>query len=338
MNELVTDQMKRPIQDLRISVTDRCNLRCPYCMPAEIFGERYEFLNRQELLTFDEIERITAIFVKLGVTKVRLTGGEPLLRANLTDLITALANINGIDDLTLTTNGFLLAQNAQALKDAGLQRITVSLDSLDDATFAQMNGRQYTTARVLEGIAAAEKAGLSPIKINVVVQKGINEHTILDIARHFKGTGHIVRFIEYMDVGNLNGWDLSQVMPSQELISLINNEMPLEPDSPNYIGEVAKRYQYVDGTGEIGVISSVSNPFCGDCSRVRLSADGQMFTCLFASRGTDLRTLLRDASSEASLIEKVASVWRIRTDRYSEERSSLTKPLEEKVEMYKIGG
>lgn len=338
MNELVTDQMKRPIQDLRISVTDRCNLRCPYCMPAEIFGERYEFLNRQELLTFDEIERITAIFVKLGVTKVRLTGGEPLLRANLTDLITALANINGIDDLTLTTNGFLLAQNAQALKDAGLQRITVSLDSLDDATFAQMNGREYTTARVLEGIAAAEKAGLSPIKINVVVQKGINEHTILDIARHFKGTGHIVRFIEYMDVGNLNGWDLSQVMPSQELIALINNEMPLEPDSPNYIGEVAKRYQYVDGTGEIGVISSVSNPFCGDCSRVRLSADGQMFTCLFASRGIDLRTFLRDASSEASLIEKVASVWRIRTDRYSEERSSLTKPLEEKVEMYKIGG
>jgi len=338
MNELVTDQMKRPVQDLRISVTDRCNLRCPYCMPAEIFGERYEFLNREELLTFDEIERITNIFVKLGVTKVRLTGGEPLLRANIGDLITALANIKGIDDLTLTTNGFLLAQNAQALKDAGLQRITVSLDSLDDATFAQMNGREYTTTRVLEGIAAAEKAGLSPIKINVVVQKGINEHTILDIARHFKGTGHIVRFIEYMDVGNLNGWDLSQVMPSQEIITLINSEMPLEPDSPNYIGEVAKRYQYVDGTGEIGVISSVSNPFCGDCSRVRLSADGQMFTCLFASRGTDLRTVIRDASSEASLIEKVASTWRIRTDRYSEERSSLTKPLEEKVEMYKIGG
>tara|TARA_Y100000588_G_scaffold382067_1_gene468839 strand:- start:2784 stop:3707 length:924 start_codon:yes stop_codon:yes gene_type:complete len=307
-------------------------------MPAEIFGERYEFLNREELLTFDEIEHITNIFVKLGVTKVRLTGGEPLLRANIGDLITALANIKGIDDLTLTTNGFLLAQNAQALKDAGLQRITVSLDSLDDATFAQMNGREYTTTRVLEGIAAAEKAGLSPIKINVVVQKGINEHTILDIARHFKGTGHIVRFIEYMDVGNLNGWDLSQVMPSQEIITLINSEMPLEPDSPNYIGEVAKRYQYVDGTGEIGVISSVSNPFCGDCSRVRLSADGQMFTCLFASRGTDLRAVIRDASSEASLIEKVASTWRIRTDRYSEERSSLTKPLEEKVEMYKIGG
>jgi cyclic pyranopterin phosphate synthase len=307
-------------------------------MPAEIFGERYEFLNREELLTFEEITQITAVFVKLGVTKVRLTGGEPLLRANITDLIAALANINGVDDLTLTTNGFLLARNAQALKDAGLQRITISLDSLDDATFGKMNGREYTTDRVLEGITAAEKAGLSPIKINVVVQKGINDHTILDIARHFKDTGNIVRFIEYMDVGNLNGWDLSQVVPSQEIISRINDEMPLVPESPNYIGEVAKRYQYVDGTGEIGVISSVSNPFCGDCTRVRLSADGQLFTCLFATRGTDLRTPLRDGSSENALFDKMTAAWRIRTDRYSEERSSYREPIEQKIEMYKIGG
>ena len=275
MPTTVIDTMGRPVRDLRVSVTDRCNFRCPYCMPAEIYGEKYEFLPKPTLLTFEEIARLTRLFVELGVTKVRLTGGEPLVRQDLERLVALVSGIDGIEDLTLTTNGYLLAQKAQSLKDAGLQRITVSLDSLDDDVFKRMNGRGYSTQRVLEGIKGAEGAGLRPIKINVVVQRGVNDHTVVDLARYFKGSGHIVRFIEYMDVGNLNGWKLDQVVSADEIFGLINAELPLVPLEANYDGEVAMRYRYAAGTGEIGVIASVTKPFCGDCTRARISTDGQ---------------------------------------------------------------
>ena len=336
----VRDRFGRPIRDLRISVTDKCNFRCPYCMPAEIYGEKYEFLPRAELLSFEEIARLTRIFVDLGVTKIRLTGGEPLVRNGFEHLVALVARIEGIHDLTLTTNGYLLPQKAKALRDAGLQRITVSLDSLDEEVFKRMNGRGFGTKRVLEGIAKAEEVGLRPIKINAVVQKGVNDHTIVDLARYFKGTGHVVRFIEYMDVGNLNGWRLDHVVSADEIVEKISAEMPLEPIEPNYKGEVALRYRYQDGSGEIGIIASVTKPFCGDCTRARLSTDGKLYTCLFASHGTDLRGPMRSEASDDDLRDLITGVWGRREDRYSELRSLATN-LEnqpKKVEMYQIGG
>ena len=336
----VRDRFGRPIRDLRVSVTDRCNFRCPYCMPAEIYGEKYEFLVKAELLTFEEIARLTGLFVELGVTKIRLTGGEPLVRNGFEHLVALLARIEGVKDLTLTTNGYLLAQKAQALKDAGLQRITVSLDSLDDEVFKEMNGRGYNTKRVLEGIKRVEEVGLHPIKINAVVQRGVNDHTIVDLARYFKGTGHIVRFIEYMDVGNLNGWKLDQVLSADEIVEKINAEMPLEPIEANYTGEVALRYRYRDGSGEIGIIASVTKPFCGDCTRARLSTDGKLYTCLFATHGTDLRGPMRCGASDDDLRDLITGVWGRREDRYSELRAFATRHQQQpkKIEMYQIGG
>ena len=338
--EMITDKFRRPLRDLRISVTDRCNFRCTYCMPAEIYGERYEFLPKADLLTFEEITRLTTIMVGLGAQKVRLTGGEPLVRSDIEKLVDSLARVEGVEDLTMTTNAYLLPQKAQALKDAGLQRITVSLDTLDDEIFKRMNGRGFGTERVLEGIEAAERVGLRPIKINSVVQKGVNDHTIVDLARYFKERGHIVRFIEYMDVGTLNGWKMDQVVASDEIVARIDAELPLEPIEGNYRGEVALRYRYRDGGGEIGVISSVTKPFCGDCTRLRLSPEGQIYTCLFGSAGTDLRGPMRDGATDEELEAVITGTWGKREDRYSEERASMTEPLRlrKKVEMYKIGG
>ncbi len=328
------------MRDLRISVTDRCNFRCHYCMPAEIFGEAYEFLPKDEILTFEEIARLAGCFADLGVNKLRITGGEPLLRVDLPLLISMLSEIDGIEDLTLTSNGYLLPQQAQQLKDAGLKRITVSLDALDDETFKKMNGRGFGTHRVLLGIQRAEEAGLSPIKINAVVQKGVNDHAVVDLARHFKGTGNIVRFIEYMDVGNRNGWKWDQVVPAAEIVQQIDAEMPLEPVDSNYPGEVANRYRYRDGQGEIGVISSVSQPFCANCTRSRLSTDGKLYTCLFASTGVSLRDEMRAGASDDDLRNLITRIWTRRTDRYSEERTELAslQNVPAKVEMYQIGG
>ena len=340
MTETIKDKLGRLVRDLRVSVTDKCNFRCPYCMPAEIYGERYEFLPKAELLTFEEIDRLTRIFVGLGVKKLRLTGGEPLVRTGLEELVALLTRIQGIEDITLTTNGYLLAQKAKTLKDAGLQRITVSLDSLDDKVFKQMNGRGYSAERVLDGIKRAEEMGLIPIRINAVVKRGVNDHTVLDLARRFKGTGHIVRFIEYMDVGNLNGWKLDHVVPASEIFETINSEFPLEPLDSNYKGEVALRYRYADGSGEIGIIASVTKPFCGDCTRARLSTDGKLYTCLFASKGTDLKGALRAGVSDADLRDLITGVWSRREDQYSEIRTSFTEMEDrpKKVEMYQIGG
>jgi cyclic pyranopterin phosphate synthase len=334
----VVDTQGRPIRDLRISVTDRCNFRCTYCMPAEIYGERYEFLPKPEILTFEEITRLARIFVQLGAVKVRLTGGEPLVRNDLEKLVAMLARIEGVQDLTLTTNGYLLAQEAQALKAAGLHRVTVSLDTLDDAIFGQMNGRGFGITRVLEGIAKAAEAGLTPVKINAVVKRGVNDHTIVDLARSFKGTGHILRFIEYMDVGNRNGWRLDHVVPADEMAARIHAELPLEPLEASYRGEVSLRYRYADGGGEIGFIASVTKPFCGDCTRVRLSPEGKVYTCLFAGIGQDLKKPLRAGASDEDLERLIARQWRARDDRYSEIRASLTGPQPHKVEMYAIGG
>ena len=337
---MLTDKFGRPMRDLRISVTDRCNFRCPYCMPAEIFGEAYEFLPRADILTFEELTRLVGIFAELGIEKLRVTGGEPLLRNDLPQLVGMLTGIPGINDLTLTTNGYLLSQFAQQLKDAGLDRITISLDSLDEEVFKAMNGRGFSTERVLGGIQTASEVGLSPIKINCVVQKGVNDHTIVDLARHFQGTGHIVRYIEYMDVGNRNGWRSEHVVPADEIIARIDAEMPLEPVASNYQGEVAARYRYKDGSGEIGVIASVTKPFCGDCTRVRLSTDGKIFTCLFAGEGTSLKDPMRAGATDDDLRELITSIWTVRSDRYSEERA--TSPNGEgsprKIEMYQIGG
>ena len=336
----LTDLLNRPLRDLRISVTDRCNFRCTYCMPAEIFGESYQFLPKEKVLSFEEIARLARVFVGLGVNKLRITGGEPLLRTQLPRLIGMLSAIDPAIDLTLTTNAYLLPQQAQALKDAGLQRITVSLDSLDEDVFKEMNGRGFPVQRVLDGIAKAAEVGLAPLKINAVVQKGVNDHTVVDMARYFKGTGHIVRFIEYMDVGNRNGWKWDQVVPAGEIIQQIDEELPLEQAESNYSGEVVNRYRYRDGSGEIGVIASVTMPFCGDCTRARLSTDGKLYTCLFASGGLDLRDYMRSGATDEELERRIEGIWRRRSDRYSEERTELA-PVQngrQKVEMYHIGG
>jgi len=337
------DKLGRPIHDLRISVTDRCNFRCPYCMPAELYGENYQFLPKAELLSFEEIERLAHLFVDLGVEKLRITGGEPLLRHGLPRLIEQLAAIPGQRDLALTTNGYLLEEQAAVLREAGLERITVSLDSLDEEIFKQMNGRTFGPQRVVAGIEAADRAGIGPVKINCVVQRGVNDHTLVDLARAYRGTGHIVRFIEFMDVGTLNGWDLSQVVTAAEIIERIGAEFPIEPVDRNYRGEVANRYRYRDGGGEIGIIASVSEPFCGDCTRARLTIEGKLVTCLFAAGGTDLRTPLRAGASDDELRKLIEGVWTKRTDRYSEERAKLTasgdsSTRKAKIEMYQIGG
>ena len=334
----VLDRFRRPLRDLRISVTDRCNFRCPYCMPAEIYGDRYQFLPRESLLSFEEIVRLTRILVRLGVVKVRITGGEPLVRAEIDKLISMLAQVPGIEDLTMTTNAFLLSQFADKLKEAGLQRITISLDSLDDAVFRQMNGRNFGTERVLEGVEAADRAGLRPIKINAVVQRGVNDHTLVELARFAHERGYIVRFIEYMDVGTLNGWKMDDVVPAEEILERIHAEMPLEPVEANYKGEVALRYRFRDGGGEVGVIASVTKPFCGDCTRMRLSPEGQIVTCLFATSGTDLRTPLRDGATDDEIEAIIRGLWGLRDDRYSEIRTMFTDEPRKKVEMYHIGG
>jgi cyclic pyranopterin phosphate synthase len=330
------DTLGRPLHDLRISVTDRCNFRCVYCMPKEIFGKDYQFLPRAEILTFEEIERLTRIFVSLGVRKIRLTGGEPLVRRDLERLVEKLAKIGDLD-LTLTTNGSLLAQKARALADAGLRRVTVSLDSLDDATFRAMNDVDFPVAKVLAGIDAARAAGLAPIKINMVTKRGVNESSIVPMARYFKGTGMTLRFIEFMDVGSTNGWRLDEVVPAREIVAMIDREMPIEPVQAGYRGEVAARYRYRDGTGEVGVISSVTQPFCADCTRARLSADGSLYTCLFATQGHDLRALLRSGATDDEITNAIAAVWTERTDRYSDLRSEETAGLQ-KIEMSFIGG
>jgi cyclic pyranopterin phosphate synthase len=333
----VLDTLGRPMRDLRISVTDRCNFRCVYCMPKEVFGRDHAFLPRTEILDFEEIERVVRASVALGVRKVRLTGGEPLVRRNLEGLVAMLAAIDGIEDLTLTTNASLLADHAQGLADAGLHRVTVSLDALDDPTFQAMNDVGFPVSRVLDGIAAAEDAGLGPIKVNVVIRRGLNEHAIIDLAEHFRGTPTTVRYIEYMDVGHTNGWRLDDVVPAAEVVAAIDARWPLVPLESAYRGEVAQRYRYRDGGGEIGVISSVTQPFCGDCTRARLTADGQLFTCLFATAGHDLRALIRSGVGDVELAEALRFIWAGRDDRYSELRTLDTVDLP-KVEMSFIGG
>jgi cyclic pyranopterin phosphate synthase len=331
------DSRARPLRDLRISVTDRCNFRCVYCMPRETFGPDHAFLPRDEILTFDEIERITRLLTNLGVHKVRLTGGEPLIRKDLATLVRALRANTAITDLTLTTNGSLLARHARELADAGLDRVTISLDALDDPTFSRMNDARFPVAKVLEGIEAAEDAGLGPIKVNMVVKRGWNEAAVLPMARQFRWTGRTVRFIEYMDVGHSNGWRLDDVVPASEILATISAEFPLEPRAPADRGEVAQRYRYTDGAGEIGLIAAVTQPFCGDCVRARISADGKLFTCLFAVAGHDLRGLLRNGVTDNDLEARLRRLWNLRDDRYSELRSAATADLP-KVEMSYIGG
>lgn len=333
----VKDQYNRALRDLRISVTDRCNFRCTYCMPKEVFGQSFRFLPQAEILSFEEIARLARIFVDNGVEKIRLTGGEPLLRRDIEKLVEMLARIDGLRDLTLTTNGSLLVKKAQSLKDAGLKRVTVSLDSLDNAVFTSMNDVGFPVERVLAGIDAARSVGLGPVKINMVVKRGANEKSILPMARHFHGTGIILRFIEYMDVGTTNGWLMDDVVPAEEIVRIIGAEMPLEPTGANYTGEVAARYRYVDGGGEIGVIASISHPFCGACTRARLSPEGMLYTCLFGSAGHDMRVLLRSTQTDAQITDFVRKVWRRRDDRYSELRTLATAPLP-RVEMSHIGG
>jgi len=330
------DTLARPLHDLRISVTDRCNFRCVYCMPKEVFGREHKFLGRGALLTFEEIERLARVFATLGVRKLRLTGGEPLVRRDVEELVLRLARIEGMD-LTLTTNGSLLAAKASALAAAGLKRITVSLDSLDEATFRRMNDVDFPVERVLAGIAAAAAAGLRPVKVNMVVRRGLNEGSVLEMARHFRGSGHILRFIEYMDVGHTNGWRLDDVVPAREILATVSREWPLEPADPSYRGEVASRYRYADGQGEIGIIASVTRAFCADCTRARLSAEGGLYTCLFATAGTDLRGLLRGGATDEALTAAIRGVWERRADHYSELRSSETAGLA-KIEMSFIGG
>jgi GTP 3',8-cyclase len=333
------DTRGRPLRDLRISVMDRCNFRCPYCMPREQYHDSYRFLKSAERLSFEEIVRLTRLFVGVGVRKLRLTGGEPLLRANLVDLIGDLSSIPGIEDVALTTNGILLARHAAELKAAGLQRITVSLDSLDPAVFARMSGGFDGVEDVLDGIEHARRAGLAPIKINTVVQRGVNDHTVLPLLERFRGTGIIVRFIEYMDVGNRNHWEQRLVVPSRELMEQIAARWPLTALNPNYRGEVAERYAYADGQGEVGFISSVTQPFCGDCARARLSSDGAFYTCLFGTHGTSLRDVLRAGASDEELSTLIRATWTARADRYSEVRAEIRDAGEQrKVEMYYIGG
>jgi GTP 3',8-cyclase len=342
----VLDTFGRPIHDLRISVTDRCNFRCTYCMPREIYGRDFAFLPRAELLTFEEITRLARVFAELGARKLRLTGGEPLLRRDLPTLVRMLSDVPHVEDITLTTNGSLLARQAAALADAGLRRISVSLDSLDEPTFARMNDVGFPVSAVLAGIDAAEAAGLAPIKVNMVVRRGINEDSVVPMARYFRERGHVLRFIEYMDVGHTNGWRMDDVVPAVEILGLIDAQMPLVALPATYPGEVADRWAYRDGSGEVGVIASVTQPFCADCTRARITADGQLFTCLFASEGTDLRAPLRAGASDADVSDVISAVWRTRDDRYSELRSlatihpqrSLKVVDPNRVEMSRIGG
>jgi cyclic pyranopterin phosphate synthase len=333
----VTDAFARPLRDLRISVTDRCNFRCTYCMPKEVFGHDFPFLPRQELLTFEEIARVARIAVGLGVRKIRLTGGEPLLRRDIEVLIAMLREIEGVEEIALTTNASLLERKAKGLKEAGLDRITVSLDSLDDETFQSMNDVRFPVAKVLAGIEAANAAGLRPIKINMVVKRGVNEGDVVSMAEHFRGTGHIVRFIEFMDVGHTNGWRMDDVVTASEIVSRINAAHTLEPIAPNYPGEVANRWRFADGAGEIGVIASVTQAFCAACTRARLSAEGKLYTCLFGIRGHDVRALLRGGGTDEEISAFLGGVWGRRVDRYSEIRSEGTVSLP-KVEMSYIGG
>ncbi|WP_254432119.1 GTP 3',8-cyclase MoaA [Aquisalimonas sp. 2447] len=338
------DVFQRPLQDLRISVTDRCNFRCVYCMPKELFGSDYPFLARRELLSFEEITRLTRVFADLGVRKLRITGGEPLVRKDLPHLIEMLANIDGIEDITLTTNASLLPQHAQALADAGLNRVTVSLDAIDDDVFKAVNDVNYPVQPVLDGIEAASRVGLNPVKVNMVVKRGMNEGQIVPMAEYFRHTSHILRYIEFMDVGNTNGWRLDDVVTAEQIRDELDAVWPIEPLDPNYTGEVASRYRYRDGGGEIGIISSVSEPFCSTCTRARLASQGQLFTCLFAGQGHDLRTPLRDENvDDAQLAAIIQRIWRNREDRYSELRTNNTapiegKPLQWKVEMSHVGG
>jgi cyclic pyranopterin phosphate synthase len=338
MDNDVLDTLNRPLRDLRISVIDRCNFRCRYCMPEEIFGPGYSFLPDDDILTFDEIERLARIFVSLGVQKLRITGGEPLLRKDLPHLIKRLYRIDGVKDIALTTNGSLLKHFASDLYKAGLTRVTVSLDSLDEERFAYMNGNRGTVTAVLEGIRAASEAGMK-VKVNMVVQKGKNDLDIVPMAQYFKENEHILRFIEYMDVGNSNGWKLDEVMSKQEILEAINTVLPAEPAEANYRGEVASRFRYADDDQEMGIISSVTDPFCSSCTRARISAEGKLYTCLFASQGYDLRELLRSGQEDRVIADSIRAIWNNRSDRYSDERSSDTNPLPSpKVEMSHIGG
>jgi cyclic pyranopterin phosphate synthase len=334
----ITDARNRPLRDLRISVTDRCNFRCTYCMPKEVFGRDYVFLSRAELLSFEEVARLSRIFVAEGVEKIRLTGGEPLVRRDVEKLVAMLASVDGLRDLTMTTNGSLLtAEKARALKSAGLNRITISLDSLRDDVFMEMNDVGVPVSVVLDAIDNAAAASLTPVKIDMVVKRGVNEDSIVEMAEHFRSSGHILRFIEYMDVGSTNGWRMQDVVSAREIIETVGARWPVEPAEANYFGEVAERWRYKDGAGEIGVISSVTQPFCGSCTRVRLSADGQLYTCLFGVHGHDFRTPLRGGASDEEMASRLRSVWAVRNDRYSEIRSAATIPLK-KVEMSRIGG
>jgi len=337
MSEVAVDSLGRPLRDLRVSVTDRCNFRCTYCMPKGVFGRDFRFLPASALLTFEEIERLVRIFAAHGVRKVRITGGEPLVRRDIERLVAMLRHVPGVDDLTMTTNGSLLSAKARALAAAGLGRLTVSLDSLDDGVYRAMNDVDFPVARVLEGIESAAAAGFSRIKINCVVKRGVNERSIVDLARHFRGTGHVVRFIEYMDVGSTNGWRLDDVVPAAEILTALSREFALEPADPNYRGEVARRYRYVDGAGEIGIIASVTQPFCRDCTRARLSSEGLVYTCLFATAGNDVRALLRSGKTDDEIASFLRGVWHVRADRYSELRTADTARLP-KVEMSHIGG
>ncbi|HEX3264998.1 MAG TPA: GTP 3',8-cyclase MoaA [Candidatus Limnocylindrales bacterium] len=338
---LPIDRLGRPLRDLRISVTDRCNFRCPYCMPSEVFGRDYRFLPRDEILSLEEIARVAGVFVSLGVQKLRITGGEPTVRRGLPELVAMLAPLRTPDgsplDLAMTTNGSALRALARPLADAGLGRVTVSLDSLDDATFQRMNGVDFPIAKVLDGIDAAVEAGLGPVKINVVLKRGENDGGVLDLAAWARDAGHVLRFIEYMDVGTTNGWRLDDVVPATEVIDTIAARWPLEPVAPRYTGEVAERWRYTDGVGEIGVIASVTRPFCGDCTRARISAEGKLYTCLFSAVGHDLRDPLRAGESDAALAERIAAIWGARDDRYSERRAAATERLP-KIEMFALGG
>ena len=332
----LTDTLNRPLRDLRISVTDRCNFRCVYCMPKEIFGPDYAYLQRDQILSFEEITRLARIFANHGVQKIRLTGGEPLVRKDLHVLIKMLSDIPDLD-LTLTTNGALLAKQARALKDAGLKRVSVSLDSLDNEIFKAMNDVDFPVEKVLEGMEAAAQVGLEPLKVNMVVKRGVNESSILPMARFFREKGYILRFIEYMDVGHSNGWRMDDIVPAKEIVKMISAEMPLEPVDPNYRGEVAERWRYKDGSGEIGVIASVTQAFCSTCNRARLSAEGKLYTCLFGIKGHDFKSLIRGGATDDEISQLLTRVWGKRTDRYSELRSENTIDLP-KVEMSHIGG
>jgi cyclic pyranopterin phosphate synthase len=342
-NGLLSDQLGRPLHDLRISVTDRCNFRCTYCMPKEVFGRDYTFLPHDALLSFEEIVRLARVFVAHGVRKLRLTGGEPLLRKNIETLIAMLAELRTSDgeplDITLTTNGSLLARKAQALKDAGLKRVTVSLDALDDAVFQSMNDVGFPVADVLAGIAAAQRVGLGPIKVNMVVKRGTNDHEIVPLAEHFRGRDVVLRFIEYMDVGTSNGWRMDDVLPSSEVLARLQSVRALDPLDPSATGETAQRWRWRDGSGEIGLISSVTQAFCRDCNRARLSTEGQLYLCLFATHGHDLRALLRGGASDDDLASAIGAIWQRRDDRYSELRGAQATPAgERRVEMHYIGG